>query len=247
MRAALEIARRELFSFFVNPIAYVVVVAWLLWSGVAFGYLCENYAMNASMGGSSNPLSDFFGGTILFYVPLLAIAPALTMRLVADETKSGSLEALVTAPVSETSIVVGKYLAAMVSWLWLWVPTLLYVWLTTRYGRVDAGVVAASYVGVVGIGLYYMALGLLMSTLAPTPIIAFVLTFLALGLLFVLGIGQYFAEGLVEEVLGYVSVWAHMGDFSRGIVDSRYLVYDVTVSMVALFLSVRILEWRRLA
>src|SRR5690606_926859 len=104
--------------------------------------------------------------------------PVLTMRLLAEETRSGTLEPLLTAPVSSSAVVVGKYLAALVFWMSLWVPTLLYVWITSRYGDVDLGAVAASYFGVFALGAQAMAIGLLMSALASNQIIAAVLTFL---------------------------------------------------------------------
>ncbi len=247
MTKTLVIAKREIFSFFASPMAYVVLVVWLLWSGLGFSLFCEHYASNVSFGGSDTPLTMFFGNTILFFLPTLAIAPAVTMRLFAEETRTGSLEALLTAPVSDTAIVLGKYLAAMVFWCALWLPTLLYVWLTSRYGEVDAGVVASSYLGIFGIGLYYMAIGLLMSVVAPSQIIAFVLTFLVLGLLFVVGIAAMVVDGDAAEVLSAFSIWSHMGDFSQGVVDTRYLVYDVSLALFALFASVRALAHRRLA
>lgn len=247
MRSALVLARREIFSYFASPIAYVVLVVWLLWSGFGFWIFCENFASNPSVGGSDNPLTMFFGNTILFFLPTLAMAPALTMRLFAEETRSGSVEALLTAPVSDVAIVAGKYLAAMVFWCALWAPTILYVWLTSRYGDVDLGVVSASYLGIFCIGLYYMAIGLLMSIVAPNQIIAFVLTFMVLGLLFVLGIASFVLPPETRDVIAAFSIWSHMEDFSQGIVDTRYVAYDVSLAAFALFASVRALANRRLA
>jgi len=247
MRSTFVIAKREILSFFASPMAYVVLVVWLVWSGATFWVFCEHYATNVSMGGSDTPLSMFFGQTILFFLPTLAIAPALTMRLMAEETRSGSLEALLTAPVSDTSIVLGKYLAANVFWASLWAPTILYVWLTSRYGDVDLGVVCASYVGILGIGLYYMAIGLFTSIVAPNQIIAFVLCFLLLGLLFVAGIASFVLPPEYEDIAAAFSIWKHMEDFSQGIVDTRYLAYDFSLAGLALFASVRSLSNRRLA
>jgi ABC-2 type transport system permease protein len=247
LRSTLVIAKREVFSFFASPIAYVVLVVWLVWSGVGFSLFCANYAQSISMGGSDNPLTMFFGNTILFFLPTLAMAPALTMRLFAEEARSGSLEALLTAPVSDVAIVVGKYLAAMLFWCALWAPTVLYVWLTSRYGDVDLGVVSASYLGIFCIGLYYMAIGLFMSIVSPNQIIAFVLTFLVLGLLFVFGIAAFVLPPETRDIVSAFSIWSHMEDFSQGVIDSRYLVYDASVALFALFASVRALANRRLS
>jgi ABC-2 type transport system permease protein len=246
VRAAFIIARREVSSWFASPVAYVVLTAWVLICGIAYYFLAAYFAQNPSTGGSDNPLTEFFGGTMLFYLPFLVMVPVLTMRLLAEETRSGSLEALLTAPVSSTSVVLGKYAAALVFWGALWVPTLLYVWITSRYGDIDLGAVASSYVGVMGIGVQSMAVGLLMSALAPNQIIAAVLTFLATMTFFVLGIGQFIFFDTTREVLEYISVWNHMSDFSRGVVDTRHLVFDASIAAFALFLAQRRLEARRI-
>jgi ABC-2 type transport system permease protein len=246
VRAAWTIAWREVRSFFLSPVAYVVLTAWLLWSGLSFFQLTSWLSSRMSAGGSDNPLTLFFGGTFLFFVPLLLFVPVLTMRLLAEERATGTLEPLLTAPVTERAVVLGKYAAAMVFWLVLWVPALMYAWLTSRYGHVDTGVLASSYLGIFGIGLYYMAIGLFMSAVARNQIIAAVLTFMALGLLFALGLGEFiFPER--QQLFSYISVWGHMSTFSKGIVDSRYLVFDVSLAVLGVFLSVRVLEARRYA
>src|SRR5690606_10136295 len=156
------------------------------------------------------------------------------------------LEPLLTVPVSSTAVILGKYLAALVFWMSLWVPTLLYVWITSRYGDVDLGAVAASYFGVFALGAQAMALGLLMSALAPNQIIAAVLTFLVTMTFFVLGIGQFVFLDTTREVLEYISIWNHMTDFSRGIVDTRHLVFDASVVAFCLFLAQQRLAARRI-
>jgi ABC-2 type transport system permease protein len=246
VRAAYIIAKREVSSWFASPVAYVVLTAWVLVCGIAYYYLAAYFAQNPATGGSDNPITLFFGGTMLFYLPFLVMVPVLTMRLLAEETRAGSLESLLTAPVSSASVILGKYAAALVFWGALWVPTLLYVWITSRYGDVDLGAVASSYVGVMGIGVQSMAVGLLMSALAPNQIIAAVLTFLATMTFFVVGIGQFIFVDTLRDVLEYVSVWNHMSDFSRGIVDTRHLVFDASVAAFALFLAQRRLEARRI-
>ena len=245
MRGTFVIASREIRAFFVSPMAYVVLTVWALWSGLSYYFFASLYAMNGSSGGTDNPLSSFFGGTILFFLPQLVFVPVLTMRLLADERRTGSIELLLTAPVSEVSVVMGKYLAAMTFWIALWLPSLLYVWITSRFGSVDMGTVGASYLGILGIGFYNMAIGLLASALARNQIIAAVMTFFFLGGLFLLGIGQYVFMNATRDILAYLSVWSHMQDFSKGIVDSRDLVYDLSISALALFLAVRALAARR--
>ena len=246
MSALWVLTRREVLSFFVSPTAYVVLTVWLLYSGLSFYFIAELFASQPVSGSATqNPLSAFFGGTTLFYLPLLIFAPVLTMRLFAEERSSGTLESLLTAPVSETVLVLAKYLAALVFWAAMWMPTLLYVWFAGQTGDdvVDLGVMAATYLGIFGIGLYYMAIGLLMSAVARSQLVAALLTFLALGGLFVLGLGEFvFVDDRQRELFRYLGLWSHMEAFARGIVDTRYLVYDATLAALAVFLCIRVLQ-----
>jgi len=236
--------KRELGSFFVSPLAYVVLTSWLVWNGVVFWILTEFYARNAVASGASTPLSGFFGGSALFFIPLLVFVPILTMRLIAAEKQSGTIEILMTAPVSEESVIIGKYAAALVMWCVLWLPTVIYAWIMSQYGSVDWGAVASSYFGIFCLGAYFMAVGLLMSVLAPTQITAAVLSFVALGVLFAMGIGEFVLDGIAREVCAYVSMWGHMQSFSKGVVDTRYLVFDLSVATLAIGLSVGVLKAR---
>lgn len=247
MRAAWTIAKREVRSYFTSPVAYVVLLAWTFVSGLSFYTLVYWFAGNPSTGGSDNPLTLFFGGTVLFWVPLLVFAPVMTMRLFAQEKTSGTLEALLTSPISEVSIVAGKLMAAMVFWITLWIPSLLYVWIVSRYGDVDLGAIAASYLGIFGIGLFYMSWGMLMSAIAPNQIVAAILAFLVLGLLFTAGIMQFVVHDETRELLGYLSVWMHMSDFAKGVVDTRWLTFDLTMTGLAFWLTVRVVSWRRVS
>ena len=245
MRSAWVVMKRELRSFFVSPLAYIVWTAWLLWTGLTFVMLTEFYARNAVTSQAETPLTAFFGGNALFFIPLLLFVPVLTMRLLAGEKQSGTLETLMTAPVSETSIVLGKYGAAMTFWIALWAPTLIYAWIMRQYGDVDWGTMTSSYVGVLGLGLYFMAVGLLMSALAPTQIVAAVLAFLVLGVLLVAGIGEFVFDGWLREACSYISMWGHMQRFSKGVVDTRYIVFDLSIALGAVALTIGVLKVRR--
>ncbi|HEX6242638.1 MAG TPA: ABC transporter permease subunit [Polyangiales bacterium] len=246
MSAALTIAKREVFSYFVSPIAYVVSVVWLVWCGLQYYVLAGMYAGAPSLGASGSPLSAFFGGSVLFFIPLLVFAPVLTMRLLAEERHTGTLEPLLTAPVTTLDVVLGKYLAAMVFWIALWVPTGIYVWQTSFFGSIDYGAVLASYVGVLGIGLYYMAIGLAMSALAKNQIVAALLTFMLLSGLFVGGLLSFIESfAASRDLFDYVSLWGHMQAFSKGIVDTRFLVFDASVAFLFVYLAYRALEGRR--
>ncbi|HEX5656105.1 MAG TPA: ABC transporter permease subunit [Polyangiales bacterium] len=243
---ALVIARREIESYFLSPVAYVVTVVWLVWCGLQFYLLAGVFASAPSLSASANPLSAFFGGSVLFFIPLLVFAPVLTMRLLAEERHTGTLEPLLTAPITPADVVFGKYLAALLFWVCLWLPTGMYVWITSQFGRIDLGAVLASYLGVFGIGLYYMAIGLAMSALAKNQIVAALLTFMLLSGLFAVGL-LGFVDTLSEQrdVIDYISLWGHMQAFSKGIVDTRFLVFDVTVAGLFVYLAWRALDDRR--
>ena len=248
MRAIWTIAKREIVSFFVSPLAYVVLTTWLLFQGATFWVMSFWFSQQDLGSGASgaNPLSHYFGGTTLFYIPIMVYTPLLTMRLLAEEHRQGTIEPLLTAPVSDTAVVLGKYIAAMVFWIALWIPTLMYVWLTSRFGDIDLWKIAATYVGILGLGAYYMALGLLMSALTRSQITAAVLTFIALGAFFILGLMSFLVtDDSMRSVFDYMSLWTHMSTFASGIVDSRYLTYELSLAALGVFLSIRALEARR--
>jgi ABC-2 type transport system permease protein len=246
MRAAYTIAKREVFSYFVSPIAYVVTTVWLLWCGLQYYILSGLFAGQPSLSASQNPLSAFFGGSVLFFIPLLVFAPVLTMRLLAEERHTGTLEPLLTAPVTTLQVVLGKYAASVVFWLALWLPTLLYAWLTSQFGDLDLGTVLASYIGVIGIGLYYMAIGLAMSALAKNQIVAALLSFMVLAGLFAGGLLSYLETfAAYRDVIDYISLWGHMQSFSKGIVDTRFLTFDLSAAALFVYLAWRVLDGRR--
>jgi len=248
MRAIWTIGKREIVSFFVSPLAYVVLTTWLLFQGATFWVMSFWFSQQDLGSGSSgaNPLSHYFGGTTLFYIPIMVYTPLLTMRLLAEEHRQGTIEPLLTAPVSDTAVVLGKYLAAMVFWIALWIPTLMYVWLTSRFGDIDPWKIASTYLGLFGLGAYYMALGLLMSALTRSQITAAVLTFIALGAFFILGLMSFLVtDDSMRSVFDYMSLWTHMSTFASGIVDSRYLTYELSLAALGVFLSIRALEARR--
>lgn len=248
MRATWVIAKREIVSFFVSPLAYVVLTTWVLATGFQFWLLCQFAASQpiGSGGSEDSPLKHFFGGTTLFWLAVIVFVPLLTMRLLAEESRTGTIEALLTAPVSEVSVVLGKFAAAMVFWIAMFVPTLMYVWLTSRFGDVDLGAIGATYLGVGMLGLSWMSLGLLMSAIARTQIAAAMLTFVAVGGHFMLGLGAFvFTEEGTREVFEYFSVWGHLDAFATGVIDSRFIAFDLSLTFLALFLAVRVLEGRR--
>lgn len=246
MNGLLAVYRREMLSLWVTPLAWVLLVAFLLIQGLSFYSIVVHVSSVAQLSVDTGPVQAYFGQSIFLLVSLLLVCPALTMRSFAEERKTGTIESLLTAPVTPTGVVLGKYLATLSTYVLMWAPTLLYVVILRKTGQVDWPVVASSYVGVVGIGAGYLALGTLMSAMTRSQLLAFVLAALVQFGLFILGIGEYiFEPGPLHAVSSHVSVLSQMDELSRGVVDLRRLIFDGTLIAVPLFVTVRVVDsWR---
>lgn len=244
MSALMAILRRELQAYFLSPLAYVVLTVFLLVNGFVF-WLIVSFLSDprASFGA---PLELFFGQTFFFWLVLLFVTPVLTMRLLSEERRSGAIEVLMTAPVTEIQVVLGKYLAALMFYACLWLPTVVYALIIDRYGDVDWGPVAAGYVGVMGIGALFLAVGVFASTLSRSQLVAALLTFVILMPLFTFGLLEDLTNSeALKEVFSYLNIWQHMDEFGKGIIDTRHLVYYLSASAFLLFLAARGLEMKK--
>ena len=247
MNGFLPIYKREMLSLWVTPLAWVLWLVFLLLQGGIFYNIVRHFSNLTDLSVDLGPLQAYFGQqSVLISVTLLLLCPALSMRLFAEERKSGTIEALLTAPVSPAGAVLGKYLATLSTYALIWLPTLLYAVLLRDTGSVDWGALLASYLGVFGIGSSYLAIGLLMSTMTKSQLIAMMLTVLVQFGIFVLGIGEYvFDAGPLRDVCAHVSLAGQMEEFSKGIVDLRRLVFDASLAALALFMAVRVVDsWR---
>jgi ABC-2 type transport system permease protein len=247
MRSFWPIYKRELFAFFVTPLAWVLITAFLLVQGMHFYLIVDHFASQPDVMGDQTPLQAFFGNTVLLYLVLFLLIPPMTMRLFAEERRSGTIETLMTAPVSAAAVVLAKYLAALTTYVAMWAPTVLYLVILKRTGTIDWQVAGASYMGVLLIGGGYLALGLMMSALTKSQFLALVGTALVILALFILGVGEFVTrEGTtLHDICAHVSVWAQMNDFASGVVDSRRLVYDAALILVPLYITTRAVDaWR---
>jgi ABC-2 type transport system permease protein len=168
------------------------------------------------------------------------------MRTFAEERRRGTIETLLTSTVYSGGEVLGKYVAALLTYAALWLPTTIYFGLLSRIGEIDWRVVGTGYLGVLSSGATYLAVGVFASALARSQLVAAMLAFAAVIGLFMLGLGEFvFPPGVARDLSGYVSVWSAMNELSRGVVDSRRLVFAVTTTAVALFATQRTVEsWR---
>jgi ABC-2 type transport system permease protein len=238
--------RREMFSLWVTPLAWVLLAAFLLIQGASFFVMVQHLAGQPAASVDTGPVQAYFGQSIFLLFSFLLVCPALTMRSFAEERRLGTVEALLTAPVTPAALVLGKYAATLSTYALMWAPTVLYVVILRKTGQVDWPVVASSYLGVIAIGAGYLAIGTLMSALTQSQLIAFLLAaMLQLGLL-VLGVAEYVAEaGPLRELCAHVSALSQMEEMSRGLIDLRRLVFDATLVALPLFVTTRVVEsWR---
>ena len=246
MRKTWAIIRRELIAYFSSPLAYIVMTAFLLMQGYIF-YLIVSF-LNNPQTPAMTPLRLFFGGTIFFWLFLLFVVPVITMRLIAEERRSGTIEVLLTSPVSEAQVVVGKFAAAMFFYIALWLPTVLYVIVLKRNSEIDLGPVLAGYIGVLLLGFLFLSVGTFASTLTNNQLIAAVIAFATMVLLFSIGlVEQLLSTSILKASLAHMNLWTQMDDFAKGIVDSRHVVYQLSVGLLFLFLATKSLEvkkWR---
>ena len=248
MSGFFAIFRREMLSLWVTPLAWVLLGVFLLLQGGIFYSIIVHFASFADLSVDDGPLSTYFGQSSVFLMmTLLLVCPALSMRLFAEERRSGTIEPLLTAPVDAAGVVLGKFTAALVNYAAMWLPTLLYVVILRKTGQIDWPVVLSSYLGLLLVGAQYLALGVLASSLSKSQFVALLVTVLLQFGLFVLGIGEYiFDPGLLHDVCAHVSLAGHMEDFAKGIVDTRRVLYDLSLATFCLFLTVRVVDsWRR--
>ena len=234
MRTALVIARRELLAYFISPIAYMVSAVFLLIAGYLFSLILIQ-SQQATMEGL------FFN----IMVVLIFVVPLLTMRLLAAEQKTGTIEILLTAPVRDWEVVLGKYLAAMGMFGVMLACTLYFPFILWRVGGTpDWGPILTGYLGLILLTSAMMAIGTLTSAVTENQIVAAVLGFGILLLLWLIEAAGNIATGSAT-VLTYLSLPAHYNDFARGAINLEDVVYYLSVTIAALFIATRMLETRR--
>ena len=237
-----NVMRRELAGYFATPVAYVFIVIFLVLTGVFTFYLGNFYERGIA---DLDPFFRFHPWLYLFLVP------AISMRLWAEERKSGTIELLLTLPISLPQAVVGKFLAA---WLFLGLALLLTfpTWLTVNYlGEPDNGAILAAYLGSWLMAGGMLAIGSCMSALTRNQVIAFILSvvvcfgFLLSGLPMVMNLFQGWAPQALLDTIAGLSFLSHFADISKGVIDLRDLVYFVLVGAFWLTATMIVLELRK--
>lgn len=257
MRNVLAIAAKDIRSYFVSPIAYVVMTGFLLLGGWFFFNLLArfNFLLQLYMS-FRNPqameqlnLNEFVIAPLLhnLSVVLVILIPVITMRAFAEEKRAGTYELLMTAPLSVTEIVLGKFLGAFVFVFLMLLLTTVYPLILIAYGNPEVGVLLSGFAGLLLLATAFLSVGLLTSSLTENQIIAAVSCLVVLLLLYVISWPAETAGERMGAVLRYLSLTEHFAEMVKGVVDTRNLVYFVTIIVLALFLtqrSVESLRWR---
>ena len=236
MRNVWTIIWRELKTYFVSPLAYILSALWLVLSGYFFA-LNLYFSREASM---RNLLT-----TIIFV--FLLLAPLLTMRLLSEEQRMGTLELLLTSPLNDWQVVVGKFLGSLIWYCALVIiPMLYYVVLLFAFGQPDVGPLVTGYIGLILMGAACFSIGTFTSSLTQNQVVAAVLSMVILIFLWVSdSISQIFGAGALSDAFTYITITRHFSDFFNGVINSTDIVYALGVTAVSLFLATQALQARR--
>lgn len=255
MRNILTIAGKELRSLFVSPIAYVVLTGFLLLGGwfffnllFRFSYLLTLYTgLQNAEGLRGLNLNEHVMAPLLhnLTIVLVIMVPIITMRAFAEEKRSGTYELLLTSPLTVAEIVLGKLLGAVTFIGIMILLTGIYPAILLLYGNPELGVVAAGYLGLFLLGAVFVSVGLLTSSLTENQIVAAVTCFVILLLLYVVSWPAETAGVAMGGVLKYLSVVDHFGEMVKGLIDTRDIVYFLSLIVLSLFLTHRSVEASR--
>jgi len=248
MQRYLTLVRRELGGHFVSWTGYVVIAAVLFLLGLCFVNLLQ--ALNAEA--TDQPIMELFYGTYYFWLMLLLAAPIITMRTFAMEKFTGTFETLMTAPVSDFEVVMAKFTGALILYMLIWLPLLGLVFVVRHLGNdpslLDWGTLGSTFLGIFLLGMLFMSIGCFASSLTRSLMIAAMVTFvlgISIFLLSFLAFSYSGQPGWQSKFFLHVSLIEHMRDFARGVVDTRALVFYVSLTGVFLFLTHKVVESRR--
>jgi ABC-2 type transport system permease protein len=231
---ALPIFRRELAAYFFSPMAYIVISVFLVLTGWFF-------ASDLFLSSESSLRSVF---SIVPFIYIFFV-PAITMRLISEENKSGTIELLVTMPVNDTDIILGKYFAALGLLLVGVAFTLPYGLTVMVLGDPDMGMMVTGYVGMVLIGAAYVAIGVFASTISRNQVVSFILAFLIIFILYLVDKFLVIIPAYLVPVMQFLSIDYHFANIVRGVIDSRDVLYYLSVIVFMLTLSRLSLESRK--
>lgn len=235
MRNILTIAQRELIAYFSSPMAYAAMLFLLGICGLIF----------VLSTGMSSPKADMTGMFHSMVFLSILLCPVITMGLLAQETNSGTYELLMTRPVRDVEVIVGKYLGALALYAIILVITLEFPLIYEGYGSPDWGQTLSGYLGILLTGMAFLAVGVFASSLTSIQIVAWLIGLILLLFFWLVGWVSYGGSGAIANVSKALSVYENFGDFERGILDGKNFIYFFSLIGFFLFLATRTLEGRR--
>lgn len=225
------IMRRELRAYFTSPVAYIVSALFLVVTGIWFFMLNAFYLQNRA------ELRAFFGSLPLI---LSFFVPALTMRLFSEERRVGSIETLMTLPVTEVNVVLGKYFASLIGTLSMIVPTLFYVVTCEIFGSPDYGPIAGGYLGAVFLAASFTAVGVFASSVTKNQILAFFTGCIICVVLTLLNTILMFLPAQIVDFISFLSISQHFSLISRGVIDTRDLLYFISLTAIFIVFTIKV-------
>jgi ABC-2 type transport system permease protein len=245
MRNVPTLLRREMNAYFASVLGYVVLVFFLLVMGVTFAVIVQYLTRGPTQ---MTAMRIMFS---MFWLPSMVVVPLITMRLLAEEKRAGTIEMLMTAPVTDFEVVVAKWLGAVVLYSLMWGATAVYVLILKKFSggtaSLDLGPIASGYLGVLLIGQFLIAVGVLTSSLTKNQVAAGVMSFaMVFAFLLVLNWMDYLLQGgAMGKLIKSLSAFDQMEEFARGIVDLRTVVLYLSASFWVLFVATRVVESRK--
>ena len=250
MRNIAAIAQKELRSYFSSPMAYIVIGFFLLPFGVFFFLYLQSFVrqslQSAQFGGAMN-----INQQVVRYVLqnasviILFIMPMITMRTYSEEKRSGTIELLLTSPVSDVEIVFGKFFGALGLYAAMLGVTLLYMAILFVFGNPEWRPIVAGYFGLLLMGGAFVSIGLLISSTTNNQIVAGVVTFVVFLLLWIIGWFADSAGPTIGPITSYLSITEHFDDFSKGIIDTKHVIYYLSLITFGLFLTSKSVDTER--
>jgi ABC-2 type transport system permease protein len=245
--------KKEMRLYFTSPVAYVIMAIFLLLAGYFFYAIFAFFslasmqsAMNPQMGRELN-VTDSVMRPLLSNVSviLLLLMPLITMRLFAEERRSGTIELLLTYPVRDGAVLLGKFFAAFALYAAMLVLTLLYPGIVMYFARLEWGPLLTAYVGLLLMGATFIAVGVCISSFFENQIMAGTVTFVVLLMFWVIGWSADSAGGIWKTILSELSIIEHFDSFAKGILDTKDVIFYLNFTILALFIGLKSLEARR--
>jgi len=250
MTNTFAIAGKELRSYFASPIGYVVIGMYALVFGVFYAVGLD-YGVRQSMQGGMGGGPVNVIGQMIRYVLMnltvinLLVVPLITMRTYAEEKRSGTIELLMTSPVTDFQIIAGKFVGAMLLYGAMLAITFIHVAILFVYGNPEWKPIVSGYLGLLLLGGCFVSLGLFFSSLTRNQIVAGIFTFAVLLLFYILDWAGSLAGPSVEKVVSYLSLTSHLEDFVRGVIDSQHVIYYVSFITFSLFITAKAVDSER--